>query len=95
MPQPSGEARAPWWFIIVIIAAALPALMFMPQAARVLEQAGLPGAGYTGWLYPAYVIVSGLCALLCYPQRKALALVLVALMVLVDTGLFITVSIGL
>ena len=45
-----------------------------------------------GWLYPAYVVISGICAWMCYPRRRALAWILVALVLLTDIGLFLTVA---
>ena len=91
-PAPLREPRTPWWFIVIILLVALPTVTFIPQAAEVVEQARWLGTAYMGWLYPAYVVISGICAWMCYPRRRALAWILVALVLLTDIGLFLTVA---
>lgn len=92
LPPPPRPARTPWWFVVIIILVALPTISFIPQAADVVEQAEWLGSAYMGWLYPAYVVISGICAWMCYPTRKTLAWILVALVLLTDIGLFLSVA---
>jgi hypothetical protein len=39
------------------------------------------------WFYPLYVIVSGLCAYICYPERTEITVILLLLMVLSHVAL--------
>lgn len=89
LPPPERAARTPWWFVALLILSALPSVFLIPEGAEVVEEAQWLGSAYVGWLYPAYIVVSGLCAYMCYPQRKALAWILWALIILTDIGLFI------
>ncbi|MDE6334836.1 MAG: hypothetical protein K2L77_09360 [Muribaculaceae bacterium] len=90
LPPPPRTPRAPWWFVAIVILVALTTFTFIPQASDILERAGWLGTAYVGWLYPAYVAISGICACMCYPARKTVAWILVALIVVTDAGLFIT-----
>ena len=42
--------------------------------------------------YPAYVIVSAICALICYGKRPEVSWILVALMLLTDIGMWVLVQ---
>ncbi len=81
---------APWWFALIIIVVALPSMAFIPQASYIVDRAEWLGSSLMGWLYPAYVVLSGVCAWMCYPARRTLAWILVALMVITDIALFVT-----
>ena len=82
--------RAPWWFAVLLILLVLPTIALVEAASYVIDSAGwLGGATYMGWLYPAYVVLSCVCAWICYPDRRAIAWILVALLALADLGLFI------
>ncbi|MDE5800795.1 MAG: hypothetical protein K2H74_07225 [Paramuribaculum sp.] len=74
MPTPPP---APRWFLLVVILSALPVFQ-LPM----LIGAASPESPYRMWLwfYPIYVVVAAYLAWQCYPQRRTLAWVLVALM---------------
>lgn len=76
--------RTPWWMGMIIVAAMIPALI-VPFHMNGL--ATDPTAKYLTYFYPAYVIASGICAWLCYPQRKALAWILIVLMLMSHAGM--------
>lgn len=68
---------APRWFAAVVIVSLLPVFQL-----PVLLSAALPGSPARSWLwfYPIYAVVAAYLAWQCYPQRRALAWILVALM---------------
>lgn len=88
LPPPERPRRTPWWFVVLLILVALPSIVLIPEAAEVVDDAHWLGSAYVGWLYPAYIVVSGICAYMSYPQRKALAWILWGLILLTDCGLF-------
>lgn len=79
--------KTPRWFIFLIVVVALASLYFSMSAATVMADAGLIDSSATGWLYPAYVVISSVCSGVCYPSRRGLAWILLGLMVLTDIGL--------
>lgn len=87
-PRPQ---RAPWWFVVLLLIVALPTMAFIPQAVHIVSEAEWLGSSYVGWIYPLYVVLSALLAWICYPERRTVAWILLALMALVDLALFITV----
>lgn len=78
------NSRAPWWFAVALIVVSVPALVFNNAAARVMSSGGWLSADLTQWLFPAYVIISAFSAWFCYPTRRALAWILLALVLLTD-----------
>lgn len=90
---PEGEFRdqggplrphRPWWFtalLILLVAAGFlaPFLMTAPVTDSMLETLLK--------LFPVYMLVSAVCAWLCYPQRKPLAWILVVLMLMSSASL--------
>jgi len=90
-PWPRPQ-RAPWWFTLLLIVIVLPTAAFIPQASQILEEAEWLGSSYVGWLYPVYVILSAVISWLCYPDRRTIAWIMFALILLTDIGLYITVS---
>lgn len=81
----SYTPRTPIWMGIVIALAMIPALIFPFRMGAMPTDAT---ARYLIWFYPAYVIGSGVCAWLCYPQRKALAWILIVLMILSHMAMY-------
>ncbi len=84
--------RVPWWFTLLLVVLVLPTAAFIPQASRLLEEAEWLGSSYVGWLYPVYVVLSAVISWLCYPDRRAIAWIMFVMILLTDTGLFLTVS---
>lgn len=75
----------PWWFTALLVLAALP--MFSAVYFVAATPAGSE-AKWLSWLYPAYVVISAVCAWICYPDRRALAWILLILMILSDAGMW-------
>ncbi len=73
------KERTPWWMGVIIVVAMIPAL-FLPFYTNGISDD--PTVKYLTYFYPAYVIATGICAWMCYPQRKALAWILLVLMLL-------------
>lgn len=71
---------------IATIMAALPVLAYPAMISRLAD---IDAA--TMWLvrlYPAYVLVAAVCAWICWSQRRAVAAVLVALMLLTHAAMW-------
>lgn len=79
--------RIPWWFAVLDIAVAAAAFCFSYAAADVMSSTGWLNNNSTGWLYPAYVVLSAVLAWGCYPRRRAIAWILLVMMALSATGL--------
>lgn len=75
--------------IIVIIVAILPALAFPTLLAMVP-----PGGSERTfvWLYPFYVIASGVCAWLCWPERKDVSWIIIILMLMSHAAIWMLVK---
>lgn len=71
--------KTPIWMSVIIVLCMLPALIFPFSISTMPADAT---ARYLIWFYPAYVIGTGVCAWLCYPERHTLAWILLALMIL-------------
>lgn len=87
-PRPQ---RAPWWFAVLLVIVIFPTMAFIPQAAHIVSEAEWLGSSYVGWIYPLFIVLSAFLAWVCYPERRTVAWILFALIVLTDIGLFITV----
>lgn len=85
----ANNPRSPWWFAILLIIVAVPALFFENVAVRSMADSGWLASDISTWLFPAYVIISAFSAWFCYPTRRALAWVLFSLVLLVDVFLLI------
>ena len=82
--------RAPWWFTVLLILFSLPALLLSNPASKVLAGGGWLSSDFSSWLYPAYVVIAGVCSWICYATRRVLAWILFGLIVLTDAGLILT-----
>lgn len=40
------------------------------------------------WLYPLYVLASGVCSYICYPERRDVSWILIILMLLAHAGIW-------
>jgi hypothetical protein len=80
------KPRTPLWVTIIIIVAALP-LVLTPL---MLTATGADSPARTlAWFFPAYLIVSAVCAHICYPQRRETAWILIILMFLSDAAMWL------
>lgn len=84
-----NRRRTPWWMDVIILVLMSPALVF-PGLINNMPAEGTPQA--LVWLYPLYVIVTGVCTWMVYPQRPALAWILLALLVLSNIAMYILVN---
>lgn len=73
------KPKAPPWLTVLTVAAMLPLAAFPLLLDR-------PAAGGEAkallWLYPFYVVASGICALICWRERPELTWILLGLMIL-------------
>lgn len=78
--------RVPWWMYVVIVLCMAPGLCF-PWAISLASEGG-PVVKALVWLYPAYVLLSGLLAWLCYGRRTVLTWIVLILLVLSHAGMY-------
>lgn len=76
--------RPPVWFIALAAVAAVPMVLLTVRADSVLRMAYDTDSPALSWLYPAYILLSGVLACICYRQRPTIAWILLALMILTD-----------
>lgn len=77
--------KCPWWFITIVIIAASPVVLFPMMLTGTRQDSDRLFV----WLFPAYVVIAGLCACLSYSQRPWVAWVLVVLMFLTDAAMWL------
>ena len=85
-PEGPLKPRRPWWFTVILVIMVFPAFGMPWMMASAPEGSMLQTLIK---LYPAYLALSAVCAWLCYPQRRELAWILVALMALSSSALLI------
>lgn len=83
------KKSTPWWMTAIIILCMLP-LLFFPQLISEIPPGGTPKA--LVWLYPAYVIATGVCAWIVYPQRPVITWILLILLLLSHLGMYVLVN---
>ncbi len=82
----NNYTKAPLWLVIVTVIAMLPVLAF----PMLLDgPAGNQETKALLWLYPLYVLVSGVCAVICYHQRPEVTWILLILMILSHAAMWI------
>lgn len=79
------DAKTPWWMIVLIIIAMLPGFSFpkLLSSTEADTQARL-----FVWLYPAYLLLAGWLAYICYPRRHDITWMILILMLLTHTALW-------
>ncbi len=78
--------RAPRWLYAGIVLCMAPGLCF-PWAISLASEGG-PVVKTLVWLYPAYVLLSGLLAWQCYGRRSVLTWIVLILLVLSHAGIY-------
>ena len=81
--------RTPLWFKILVV------LMMVPLAIFPSYMASMPADGEARllvWLYPAYVIATGICAWVSYPRRPDVAWILLVLLALSHAAMYVLVN---
>ena len=81
--------KTPHWMVAVIIIVTLPVFQFPMLLASAPD---LSSVKALVWAYAFYCIVAAYLAWQCYPQRKALAWVLLALMVMSHLAMWLLVT---
>lgn len=76
-----NRRRVPIWFLVLIIVSVLPVTAY-PTLMSMWPQGGGNEMGAVLWLYPAYVIASGVFAYICWPTRRTEAWILLAMLLL-------------
>ena len=79
------KPRRPWWFVVILIILVLPAFSTPWLLADAPKGSLL--AIMIKW-FPAFLLLSALCAWVSYPQRRDVAWILVTLMILSAASLF-------
>ena len=86
------KQRIPWWFILINVAAALLLMALSTPAAQALGDVAAPVD--FGWLFPVYAVASAALAVASYAQRRTVAWILTALMVVAAAMLLILSNYG-
>ena len=81
--------KTPHWMVAVIIIVTLPVFQFPMLLASAPDLSSVKALVCA---YPFYCIVAAYLAWQCYPQRKALAWVLLALMVMSHLAMWLLVT---
>ncbi len=81
-----SSPRAPRWFAAVVIVMFLPVFQF-PWLLSVCQADSAVRTMI--WIYPVYAAVAAYLAWQCYPQRPALAWVLLAILLLSHFSIWI------
>lgn len=91
MPAPPST---PKWMIALIVIILLPVFQFPFLLSDCLD---IPIVRTLLWIYPFYCLVAAYLAYQCYPQRHALAWILLLLMIMshVSVWLLATTPLGL
>ncbi len=82
------DRHVPWWMLLIIIVAALPAL-FLPSYAAIAAGPVPESKKLFLWLYPFYLIVAGFLAWQCYGRRTVMSWILVVLMFMTDAAMYL------
>lgn len=78
--------RPSFWFALIVTIAVLPAFL-LPTFMMWGEQRSAPIDRLLFYGFPIYLAVSALLAWLCYSQRRVMAWILVAVMLLSDIAM--------
>lgn len=89
MSDYSPTQRAPWWFAVIVVICMLPAISIFAWITNAPQLPNYETAKVLIWLYPIFVIASGIIAWVIYPQRKPLAWILLILMVLSHAAMYV------
>lgn len=72
--------KRPFWLILVIIVLSLPIFAFPTMLGMI--KTGDEVARTMAWFYLIYIILTDYLAWICWPQRKAVTWILLALLVM-------------
>ena len=83
------QGGVPVWMLVAIIVCMLPALAFPSLLAKTVSDSP---ARILAWFYPFYVIASGVCAYICYPERREVSWILLVLMILSHAAMWVLIN---
>lgn len=89
--NPDSRSRIPAWVTVVIIICMLPVLAFPTMLSMTMPDS--PARTFV-WFYPFYVIASGVCARICWRQRRDVMWILLILMLLSHLAMWMLVLNG-
>lgn len=84
-PDEPQRRHRPWWFTLLLILLVLPAfglpwlLVSAPEGSLLMMLIRL---------FPFYLVASAICAWYAYPQRRDVAWILVAMMIITSSALY-------
>lgn len=77
--QQTGRQKVPAWVTAVIIVCMLPVVAFPTLLSMSAPDSA---ARLFVWFYPAYVIAAGICARICWRQRRDVMWILLVTMLM-------------
>ena len=83
-------SKTPVWMTVLIIVCMLP-VFSLPSLLSAVPSDGGQNLKTFLWLYPAYVIVAGYLADVCYPTRRYMTWILLVLMLMSHYAMWILV----
>ena len=89
--NPASRSRIPAWVTVVIIICMLPVLAFPTMLSMTMPDS--PARTFV-WFSPFYVIASGVCARICWRQRRDVMWILLILMLLSHLAMWMLVLNG-
>lgn len=81
----SGKDYSKLRMIILIVICMLPLLAYPGMIGMLSAYSQIKGLVL---FYPVYVIASGVCAIICYPERSEISWILIILMLMSHIGLW-------
>lgn len=78
--------KRPFWLLIIIVLAALPVFAFPTMLG--LINPGDQVVTTMAWFYLLYVVVTAYLAWICWPERKYVTWILIALMLLTHVAMW-------
>lgn len=72
--------RRPFWLLVIIIILSLPIFAF-PTMLGMINQ-GEQVVQTMAWLYVAYILLTDYLAWICWPERKTMTWILLALLIM-------------
>lgn len=72
--------KRPWWLLVIIIICIIPVFSF-PAILGMINPAD-ETAKIMSWFYLFYVFATGYLAWICWPERKAVTWILLAILLL-------------
>ncbi len=75
-----------WWLLLLLLFMLTPIFFFISVSLSMPADSPMR---LLLWLYPAFCVADAVCAWICYPQRKEITWILIALMALGHVGIYV------